>query len=83
MLLQGLLYCLTILPLGILAALDDKSKLMNRTIDRVSDIMLVYGAQKDMGVNGWCRDGHQPVTCERRAELPSRTRRMCHSIGVI
>ena len=33
---KGLLYCLTLLPLGILAALDDKVKLANRTIDRVS-----------------------------------------------
>ena len=33
---KGLIYCLTLLPLGILAALDDKSKLANRTIDRVS-----------------------------------------------
>ncbi|KAI0753198.1 legume-like lectin family-domain-containing protein [Daedaleopsis nitida] len=28
------LYCLALLPLGILAALDDKAKLANRTIDR-------------------------------------------------
>ncbi|PIL33646.1 transporter [Ganoderma sinense ZZ0214-1] len=28
------LYCLTLLPLGILAAVDDKGKLANRTIDR-------------------------------------------------
>ncbi|EIW54375.1 legume-like lectin [Trametes versicolor FP-101664 SS1] len=31
---KGLLYGLVLLPLGILAALDDKSKLANRTIDR-------------------------------------------------
>ncbi|KAH9889368.1 legume-like lectin [Cubamyces lactineus] len=34
MLVKGLLYCLALLPLGILAALDDKAKLANRTIDR-------------------------------------------------
>lgn len=34
---KGLLYCLTLLPLGILAALDDKAKMANRTIDRVSN----------------------------------------------
>ncbi|KAI0669592.1 legume-like lectin [Trametes maxima] len=32
--LKGVLCCLTLLPLGILAALDDKAKLANRTIDR-------------------------------------------------
>ncbi|KAI1791117.1 legume-like lectin family-domain-containing protein [Ganoderma leucocontextum] len=31
---KGLLYCITLLPLGILAAIDDKGKLANRTIDR-------------------------------------------------
>ncbi|KAI0629453.1 legume-like lectin family-domain-containing protein [Trametes polyzona] len=31
---RALLYCLALLPLGILAALDDKAKLANRTIDR-------------------------------------------------
>ncbi|KAI0697412.1 legume-like lectin family-domain-containing protein [Cerioporus squamosus] len=31
---KGIIYCLTLLPLGILAALDDKTKLANRTIDR-------------------------------------------------
>lgn len=39
MFLKGLLFCLTLLPLGILAALDDKAKLANRTIDRVSVCM--------------------------------------------
>ncbi|OBZ69761.1 hypothetical protein A0H81_10231 [Grifola frondosa] len=34
MLLSGLLWCLGLLPLGILAALDDKTKLANKTIDR-------------------------------------------------
>ena len=33
---KALLCCLTLLPLGILAAVDDKGKLANRTIDRVS-----------------------------------------------
>ncbi|RDX48732.1 hypothetical protein K466DRAFT_650693 [Polyporus arcularius HHB13444] len=31
---KSIFYCLTLLPLGILAALDDKAKLANRTIDR-------------------------------------------------
>lgn len=33
---KALLYGLALLPLGILAALDDKTKLANKTIDRVS-----------------------------------------------
>ncbi|KAI0774836.1 legume-like lectin [Trametes elegans] len=34
MMLRALLYCVALLPLGILAALDDKTKLANRTIER-------------------------------------------------
>ena len=43
---KGLIYCLTLLPLGILAALDDKSKLANRTIDRVSLMILAQSTRR-------------------------------------
>ena len=52
MFLKGLLFCLTLLPLGILAALDDKAKLANRTIDRVS----VYMWHLDAGRVACVRD---------------------------
>lgn len=54
---KGLLYGLVLLPLGILAALDDKSKLANRTIDRVSTCLLRIVP------------GMHPETPQERAEL--------------
>ena len=45
------LYCLTLLPLGVLAALDEKVKLANRTIDRVSELLRGRGREVAGGVH--------------------------------
>ena len=66
MFLKGLLFCLTLLPLGILAALDDKAKLANRTIDRVS----AYMRRLDAGRVACVRDRTCAWVAGRSGELP-------------
>ena len=51
MFLKAVLYCLAVLPLGILAALDDKSELANRTIDRVCTALYVLFILVEV----WCK----------------------------
>ena len=62
------LYCLTLLPLGVLAALDEKVKLANRTIDRVSRSTCCVGE----GV-AWKAGGSLPKDCDKTRILFRRS----------
>ena len=58
------LYCLTLLPLGVLAALEEKVKLANRTIDSVSRSSRCVGERVAWKAGGSLRF---PRTATRRA----------------